>query len=226
MQVCHDYFHKNSGRVITKFNFYLLFSQAWLKSLVPGNIIAGFKKCGVYPYDPNAIVFPGKAKKKKQQPRVDETGSTMSQSDKDSDTNEDEDGGGGCGGGDGSNDGGCDKDKDGSARDEHGDNRMFADNRHENSALFDQNQLELYERRFLEGYHLFVDSDYVNWLQLYHPEALPPDSDLSLNEIFSSIAPETPLAIVDPQQKSDSISVTHKSDLTVTTPTVSEISTS
>ena len=80
-QVCHDYFHKNSGRVITKFNFNLLFSQAWLKSLVPGNIIAGFKKCGVYPYDPNAIVVPG-AKKKKQQPRVDEAGSTMSQSDK------------------------------------------------------------------------------------------------------------------------------------------------
>ena len=36
---------------------------------------------------------------------------------------------------------------------------------------------------------------------------------------------ETPLAIVDPQQKSDSISVIHKSDLTVTTPTISEIST-
>ena len=72
-----------------------------MKSLVPGNIIAGFKKCGVYPYDPNAIVVPGEAKKKKQQPRVDEASSTMSQSDKDSDTNEDEDGGGGGGGGDG-----------------------------------------------------------------------------------------------------------------------------
>ena len=132
-QVCHNYFHKNSGRVITKFN--LLFSQAWLKYLVPGNIIAGFKKCGVYPYDPNAIVLPGEAKKKKQQTRVGEAGSTMSQSDKDSDTNEDEDRGGGCGGGDGSNDSGCDKDKDGSASDEHGDNGMFADNRHENSAI-------------------------------------------------------------------------------------------
>ena len=40
----------------------------------------------MYPYDPNAIVVPGEAKKKKQQPRVDEAGSTMSQSDKDSDT--------------------------------------------------------------------------------------------------------------------------------------------
>ena len=74
-------------------------------------------------------MVPGEAKKNKQQPQVDEAGSTMSQSDKDRDTNEDEDGGGGCGGGDGSNDSGCDKDKDGSASDEHGDNGMFADNR-------------------------------------------------------------------------------------------------
>ena len=42
----------------------------------------------MYPYDPNAIVVPGEAKKKKQQPRVDEAGSTMSPSDKDSDTKE------------------------------------------------------------------------------------------------------------------------------------------
>ena len=63
-QVCHYYFHKTSGRVIAKFYFNLLFSQAWLKSLVSVNIIAGFKKCGVYPYDPNAIVVPGDPKKK------------------------------------------------------------------------------------------------------------------------------------------------------------------
>ena len=61
------------------------------------------------------------------------------------------------------------KDKDGSASDKHGDNGILADNRHENSALFDQDQLELYERHFVEGYNLFADSDYVNWLQLYHP---------------------------------------------------------
>ena len=46
---------KNPGKVITKFNFNELFSEAWLKSLIPANIIAGFRKCGVYPYNPAAI---------------------------------------------------------------------------------------------------------------------------------------------------------------------------
>ena len=57
-EIYHRYFHKNPGKVITRFNFNMLFSQAWLKSLIPSNIIAGFKTCGVYPYDPSAISVP------------------------------------------------------------------------------------------------------------------------------------------------------------------------
>ena len=56
--VCHRYFQKNPGKIITKFNFNMLFSQAWLKSLIPSNIIAGFKTCGVYPYNNAAIAVP------------------------------------------------------------------------------------------------------------------------------------------------------------------------
>lgn len=51
----HHFFQKNPGKVITKFNFNMLFSQ---EALVPANIIAGFKKCGVYPYNPAAISVP------------------------------------------------------------------------------------------------------------------------------------------------------------------------
>ncbi len=40
--VCHTYFQKHPGKVIMRFNFNMLFSQAWLKSLIPSNIIAGF----------------------------------------------------------------------------------------------------------------------------------------------------------------------------------------
>ena len=54
-EICHQFFQKNPGKVITKFNFNKLFSEAWLKSLIPANIIAGFRKCGVYPYNPAAI---------------------------------------------------------------------------------------------------------------------------------------------------------------------------
>ncbi len=35
---------------LTRFNFNMLFSQAWLKSLIPSNIIAGFKTSGIFPY--------------------------------------------------------------------------------------------------------------------------------------------------------------------------------
>ena len=36
----------------------MLFSQAWLKSLIPSNIIAGFKTSGIFPYNPSAISIP------------------------------------------------------------------------------------------------------------------------------------------------------------------------
>jgi len=31
-------------------------SKTWLKSLVPANVISGFKTCGIYPFDPKAIL--------------------------------------------------------------------------------------------------------------------------------------------------------------------------
>ena len=40
---------KEIGEIVTKVNFNLLFSQAWLKALIPIKIIAGFRTCGVYP---------------------------------------------------------------------------------------------------------------------------------------------------------------------------------
>jgi len=49
---------KSIPEVITRFNFNRLFYQAWLKSLIPSNIIAGFKTCGVFPYNPSPIFAP------------------------------------------------------------------------------------------------------------------------------------------------------------------------
>jgi len=34
----------------------LIFSEAWLNSLVPANIVSGFKICGVYPFNLKAIL--------------------------------------------------------------------------------------------------------------------------------------------------------------------------
>ena len=36
---------------MNKFDFNLLFCHAWLKALIPANIVAGFVTCGVYPFN-------------------------------------------------------------------------------------------------------------------------------------------------------------------------------
>jgi len=56
--VCHEFIQKNPGCVITKFNFNSLFSKAWLNALSPVNLISGFQKCGVYPFNALAISVP------------------------------------------------------------------------------------------------------------------------------------------------------------------------
>ena len=44
--------------VISKLNFTELFAKAWLQALTPANIVAGFRTCGIYPFNRNAISFP------------------------------------------------------------------------------------------------------------------------------------------------------------------------
>ena len=43
--------------IISKLNFSKVYAEAWLKALTPVNIVAGFKKCGIYPFNRNAILF-------------------------------------------------------------------------------------------------------------------------------------------------------------------------
>ena len=52
---CHKYMQKNPGKGITKYQFSGLFKEAWMETLRPSNVCAGFKKCGIFPFDPNAI---------------------------------------------------------------------------------------------------------------------------------------------------------------------------
>lgn len=67
--VCHTFFQKNPGKCITRFTFSALFAEAWAKAVIPANIIAGFRTCGVYPFSRDAIKIkdpPGKATKPSQ----------------------------------------------------------------------------------------------------------------------------------------------------------------
>ena len=53
--VCHDFMQENPRRVVTKFVFSGLLSKAWSHTMTPNNITNGFRKCGVYPFDPEAV---------------------------------------------------------------------------------------------------------------------------------------------------------------------------
>ena len=43
--------------MITKFNFSSLFSEAWYHSIIPVNIMAGFRKVGVYPFNRQPVAI-------------------------------------------------------------------------------------------------------------------------------------------------------------------------
>jgi len=42
--------------VISKFNFCSVFRGTWLNAILPTNVIAGFKKSGVYPFNRDAVL--------------------------------------------------------------------------------------------------------------------------------------------------------------------------
>ena len=55
-EACRQYLLSNPGRVITKFQFSKLFSEAWSKGMTIHNIVSGFRDTGIYPFNRNAIL--------------------------------------------------------------------------------------------------------------------------------------------------------------------------
>ena len=54
---CHRYVQANPGRVVTKYTFSALLNEAWGKTMIPSVISSGFKRSGIYPFNPNAIDY-------------------------------------------------------------------------------------------------------------------------------------------------------------------------
>ena len=54
-QECHVFYQKNAGRVLSKLNFCGVFRDAWFKAITPDNMCSGFRKAGVYPFNPQAV---------------------------------------------------------------------------------------------------------------------------------------------------------------------------
>ena len=51
----HRYNNSHSGRPLNKVDFWDVFVPSWNQAMVPKNIIAGFRRTGIYPFDPTAI---------------------------------------------------------------------------------------------------------------------------------------------------------------------------
>ena len=49
---CLKFMEQNPGKVIMKYNFSPLLNEAWTKTMTPTVISAGFKRAGIYPFNP------------------------------------------------------------------------------------------------------------------------------------------------------------------------------
>ena len=166
--ICHDFQQRHPGKVVNKLNFSSLFSQAWLKALTPVNIMAGFRQCGIYPFNRNAIQIPHSTSSESSKPV--QTSSIPSTS----------------------------KEKIPSS----GAHPQLNSSTCPESILdrFTPAQIERFMVRHEEGYDLY-DPEYIYWLEVYHPEALPHDhytltsarNLTSLTEKFSSVEPLRPI---------------------------------
>ena len=139
-KVAHDFLQSNPGMVITKFNFNALFSKAWVNAVTPANVIAGFKTCGVYPFNRSAI--------KVQESKKDDSTSGASNA--------------------GGNTESCATTSDCIAEDNAAGSQAVL-----TPAVpkpFTAEQEALFKRRFEEGYDVYIDKDYIRWINVNHPE--------------------------------------------------------
>ena len=151
----HDFFQRNPGKVITKFNFNQLISQAWLKSLIPANVISEFKVCGIYPFKRKAIrAVPNQGSGKVADNEVVVAASIQAVPNQDNG-------------------------KVGDNEVVSATSIQALDNTceevsapEEKIEVFSTEQEQLFIRRFEEGYDLCTDSAYNQWLEKNHPEVI------------------------------------------------------
>lgn len=153
---CHSFLVDNIDSVLTKFNFSRVFSVAWIKACKPETIVSGFRKTGIFPLDSSAIKItkiPTDENSSGDQGAVPE--STI-------ETTKDP----------------PEVDNDPFLEHSFEDVVPALNNSQLHSSLQPQisrERIELFEERYENGYNLYIDQDYVKWMQFYHPEDLPED---------------------------------------------------
>ena len=149
-----------------------------MRAVNPANIIGGFKRSGVCPYDPTAVCITGDIQT--QSPPgvlpVDQVLEVISpQIWKEEELK--------VSGSDGTGASGTTSET-GHLAERSG--SSDADNNQVD--IFPLKQLELFERRCAEGYDLLHDTDYVRWLTLNHPEAMTKHPESSSSSHSPSVS--------------------------------------
>ena len=176
---CHDFYQNNPGKVVTKFNFNTLFSQAWLKAVSPINVISGFKTCGMHPYNSDAIKVPGDSLKPMSSaaPRTDAISNATSPTAPHTDAI-----------------------SNASSPEQVCDTRKFTE---EQLQLFEKRAEEGYNLytdpayvSWLKRYHPeLLPSDRYSLVSVDTPEADSSEHELSVLQHFSAVVPESPLTV-------------------------------
>ena len=146
------------------------------EAFIPANIVSGFRKCGIYPFNGNAIpvssdspesvspvnenTTPMDTAPASSVPPVDESSASMDTSD--ADTSMD--------------------------------------------ISFTEDQIRSFTNRYKEGFDVYEDPQYVLWLKLNHPEAVPGDDlfnfEGTFSDEFSFVPPLDPIQVCDPSKNS------------------------
>ena len=159
-EACRDFMFKNSGKVVSKFQFSKLFSGAWSKGMTISNITMGFHNTGIYPFNCDALL------------RKLPTPSEVCASDTSSSDDEDE----------------VPNDLSGDPIVAQCESSQSTDITHSHNdflPVFAPERIEVFKTRLENGFNVYDDSDYVSWLQFYHPESAPA---LSVAAAFSCVS--------------------------------------
>ena len=55
-EACRSYIQRYPGKGLSKIGFGDIFANAWKRAATVGNIVNGFKRCGIFPFDPNCFL--------------------------------------------------------------------------------------------------------------------------------------------------------------------------
>ena len=173
--VCHKYLKNNPGVVISKYNFSEVFSEAWLLALTPANIVSGFRKCGIHPFNRNAIPTLSSG----NDSDASDTEITPEDNSDPSSTITDP----------------CD-----GAQNTNNTTTPAPTPSLPQIQLpdFSDEEVALFERRYEEGYDVYLDEQYVAWLELFHPGVVPSNMvPPSLDSVVDAFGYLSPLHCVD-----------------------------